>query len=152
MSAQALERVTFSVSRAADFLKARALVSQTGQPEARFGDVVLKELLDNALDAAESARVVPDIEITLSTTGDIQVLTVADNGAGIPPGVVARVLDFTSVTSDKALYRSRAGARRATRSRPSSAFPAPSASPIPSSSRRRAPGTPSAWRSTPQAA
>jgi hypothetical protein len=30
MSAQVLERHTFSVSRAADFLAARALVSQTG--------------------------------------------------------------------------------------------------------------------------
>ena len=30
----------------------------------------------------------------------------ADNGAGIPPGVVGRILDFATLTSDKALYRS----------------------------------------------
>ncbi len=49
-----LGRQVFSVSRAADFLETRALVSQTGQPESRFGDVVVKELLDNALDASET--------------------------------------------------------------------------------------------------
>ena len=33
-------------------------------------------------------------------------MTVADNGAGIPADVVARVLDYSTLTSDKALYRS----------------------------------------------
>ena len=101
-----LARQVFSVSRAADFLEARALVSQTGQPESRFGDVVLKELLDNALDASETAGVQPEITVTTDTDGDIQRVTVADNGAGIPPGVVGRILDFATLTSDKALYRS----------------------------------------------
>ena len=101
-----LARQVFSVSRAADFLEARALVSQTGQPESRFGDVVVKELLDNALDASETAGVQPEITVTIETGGDIQLVTVADNGAGIPPGVVGRILDFATLTSDKALYRS----------------------------------------------
>ena len=64
MSDPALERKVFSVSRAADFLDARALVSQTGQPETRFGSVVVKELLDNALDACETAGAEPEIEVT----------------------------------------------------------------------------------------
>ena len=106
MSAPALERRTFSVSRAADFLEPRALVSQTGQPVRRFGEVVLKELLDNALDAAESAGAPPEIEVTVVTGPDGQRVTVADNGAGIPADVVARILDFSTLTSDKALYRS----------------------------------------------
>ena len=54
-----LARQVFSVSRAADFLESRALVSQTGQVESCFGGVVLKELLDNALDACETAGVQP---------------------------------------------------------------------------------------------
>jgi DNA topoisomerase VI subunit B len=106
VSAQLLKRRTFSVSRAADFLEARALVSQTGQPEHRFGDVVVKELLDNALDACETAGVEPEITVTIETGGDVQRVTVADNGSGIPSGVVTRILDYSTLTSDKALYRS----------------------------------------------
>ena len=106
MTAQVLERRMFSVSRAADFLEARALVSQTGQPSHRFGNVVVKELLDNALDACETAGVQPEIAVTMEADGDIQRVTVADNGNGIPPEVVARILDYSTLTSDKALYRS----------------------------------------------
>ena len=101
-----LERTTFSVSRAADFLDVRALESQTGQPRHRFGDVVVKELLDNALDACETAGVPPEISVTTEMTGDVQLVTVADNAAGIPAGVVSRILDYSTLTSDKALYRS----------------------------------------------
>jgi signal transduction histidine kinase len=32
-------------------------------------------------------------------------VTVADNGTGIAPEVVARILDYSTLTSDKALYR-----------------------------------------------
>jgi hypothetical protein len=106
VTAQVLERRTFSVSRAADFLEVRALVSQTGQPEHRFGDVVVKELLDNALDACKTAGVQPKITVTVEADGDTQRVTVADNGSGIPPEVAARILDYSTLTSDKALYRS----------------------------------------------
>ena len=106
MSAQVLARRTFSVSRAADFLEARALVSQTGQPEDRFGNVVIKELLDNALDACETVGVQPEITVTVEAGDGIQRVTVADNGNGIPADVVARILDYSTLTSDKALYRS----------------------------------------------
>jgi anti-sigma regulatory factor (Ser/Thr protein kinase) len=141
VTAQVLERRTFSVSRAADFLEARALVSQTGQPEDRFGDVVIKELLDNALDACETAGVQLEIMITAAVDGDVRRVTVADNGNGIPPDVVTRMLDYSTRTSDKALYRSPCRARRATRSRRSSASGTPSGSPSPWSSRRAASGT-----------
>jgi hypothetical protein len=106
-AAPALERRVFSVSRAADFLEQRALVSQTGRPLHRFGDVVIKELLDNALDACEAAGVPPHIEVTSAEAdGGLRLVTIADNGAGIPPEVVTRILDFATLTSDKALYRS----------------------------------------------
>ena len=106
MTAAAEERVTFSVSRAADFLEVRALETQTGQSRSAFGHVVIKELVDNALDAAESATAPPEIEVTTEAGGCIQRVTVTDNGMGIPAEVVVRILDFTTYTSDKALYRS----------------------------------------------
>jgi DNA topoisomerase VI subunit B len=105
VTAQLLERRTFSVSRVADFLDVRALESQTGQPRARFTSVILKELIDNGLDAAETAGVAPGITVTIGG-GDTPYVTAADNGPGIPPDVVTRILDYATLTSDKALYRS----------------------------------------------
>jgi hypothetical protein len=105
-TAPALERRTFSVSRAADFLEPRALETQTGQPRQRFGDVVIKELIDNSLDACETAGVPPQIDVTRETGAQVQRITITDNGQGIPAGTVERILDFTTYTSDKALYRS----------------------------------------------
>ncbi|MGH3547089.1 MAG: ATP-binding protein [Pseudonocardiaceae bacterium] len=102
-----LRRTVFATSRAAEFLERRALQSQTGQPVERFAQVVLKELLDNALDAAESAGVHPEISIIIDTTSAATLtVTVADNGPGLPPEVVEQVLDFNVLVSDKAAYRS----------------------------------------------
>jgi DNA topoisomerase VI subunit B len=101
-----LDRTTFAISRAAEFLELRALQSQTGQPAHRFGDVIVKELMDNALDAAESAGVAPRIRIGTEIDGDELCITVADNGPGLAPELLARVLDFTVLVSDKAAYRS----------------------------------------------
>ena len=47
-----LERTTFEISRAAEYFDAKELEAQTGQPRDRFAAAVLKELTDNALDAA----------------------------------------------------------------------------------------------------
>jgi DNA topoisomerase VI subunit B len=43
--------------------------------------VLLKELLDNSIDAAEDAGIPPAVQVTV----DGQALTVTDNGPGIPP-------------------------------------------------------------------
>jgi DNA topoisomerase VI subunit B len=101
-----LERTVFSTPRAAEFLEPRALQAQTGQPMDRFGDVIVKELLDNALDAAETAGAAPEIEITRETAGDIQRIAIADNGPGLPAAVIGRILDFDVLVSDKSAYRS----------------------------------------------
>ncbi|MFE2725028.1 ATP-binding protein [Kitasatospora sp. NPDC059327] len=101
-----IERTVFSTSRTAEFLDPRALQSQTGQPRARFGDVVIKELLDNALDAAESARVRPEIGLAVSWAEGVARVCVTDNGPGMPEEVVERILDFTCNVSDKESLRS----------------------------------------------
>jgi light-regulated signal transduction histidine kinase (bacteriophytochrome) len=99
-------RQVFDTPRAAEFLELRALQSQTGQHADRFGDVVVKELLDNALDAAESAGTAPEVEMAVAVRGDVQLVTVTDNGPGLPAEVVERILDFNVLVSDKAAYRS----------------------------------------------
>lgn len=65
-----------------------------------------KELIDNALDAAETAGVAPDIAIEFTESEHGLTLTISDNGPGIPADVVARIVgNFSSSTSDKAAYR-----------------------------------------------
>jgi DNA topoisomerase VI subunit B len=101
----AVKRTVFATPRAAEFLELRALQAQTGQPVDAFGDVVVKELLDNALDAAESAGLAPVVEISTLTRNGLTYVTVTDNGCGIKPETVAAICDFTVLVSDKARYR-----------------------------------------------
>ncbi|MEZ0064985.1 DNA topoisomerase VI subunit B [Streptacidiphilus sp. MAP12-20] len=96
----------FSTPRTAEFLERRALQSQTGQVAAKFGDVVIKELLDNALDAAESAGVRPEVGLTVAWRDGLVFVTVTDNGPGMPAEVIDRILDFTCNVSDKESLRS----------------------------------------------
>ena len=100
-----VERTVFATPRAAEFLELRALQAQTGQPAEAFGHVVVKELLDNALDGAETAGRAPIIDIGTRTDDEVTFVTVSDNGAGITPAVVADLCDFNMLVSDKARYR-----------------------------------------------
>jgi DNA topoisomerase VI subunit B len=101
----AVQRTVFATPRAAEFVELRALQAQTGQPVDAFGDVVVKELLDNALDAAETARRAPVIEIHTRTDDGVTFITVGDNGAGIASATVTDLCDFNMLVSDKARYR-----------------------------------------------
>ncbi|MEY9938591.1 ATP-binding protein [Streptacidiphilus sp. MAP5-3] len=103
-----LKRAVFSTPRTAEFLELGALQSQTGQPVSRFGDVVIKELLDNALDAAETAGQRPQVGlgVTLADADGVVYVSVTDNGPGLPGEVIERILDFNNTVSDKASLRS----------------------------------------------
>jgi DNA topoisomerase VI subunit B len=102
-----LTRPMFERSRDAEFFDARELQKQTGQPRERFVSVALKELLDNACDACETAGIAPSLTLVIThPTHDLVALTVHDNGAGLPPETVRRILNFATRTSDKAAYRS----------------------------------------------
>jgi DNA topoisomerase VI subunit B len=99
-------RPVFVTSRAAEFLQVGTLTALTGQSRDRFGDVVVKELLDNAADATESAGVVPCIAVSTVEDDDTLRVTVTDNGSGMPPEVVERILNFEATASSNAAYRS----------------------------------------------
>ena len=55
----ALDRVAFRTSRALDYFSERELTAQTGHGPEWWPEVILKELLDNAIDAAEQAGTAP---------------------------------------------------------------------------------------------
>ena len=78
-TAPAQPRTTFSTPRAAEFLDKHNLQSQTGQHTDRFGDVVVKELLDNALDAAEATTAHPEISLTVERADGTVRMTFTDN-------------------------------------------------------------------------
>jgi DNA topoisomerase VI subunit B len=99
-AAKKLNRETFTTSRLLDFCSKKELVAQTGHRPAQWPLVVLKELVDNALDACEENGIAPEIAIIVDKTG----ITVVDNGAGLPAETVKGVLDFTVRVSSREAY------------------------------------------------
>ena len=101
MSQRSLEREVFTLSRELEYLTADELEKQTGYTrDSWWPDVISKELMDNGLDGAEAAGVPP--EITVCWSG--RRLAVSDNGGGIPPEVVRKLIDYSTRTSDKLAY------------------------------------------------
>lgn len=66
MNAPSLSRHVFKTSRLAEFSSKKELVNQTGHAVEDWPLVILKELLDNGLDACEEAGIAPAIEIVVS--------------------------------------------------------------------------------------
>jgi hypothetical protein len=95
-----LNRTTLRTSRLLDFASEKELVAQTGHQTNAWPIVILKELVDNAIDAAEEAEIAPEIRVTVDRTG----ITVEDNGPGIPPDVVDDILDFSVRVSSREAY------------------------------------------------
>lgn len=96
----AIDRVTFTTSRLLDFFSEKELTAQTGHGIAQWPLVILKELVDNALDACEEAQAAPEVAVTVDAEG----ITVADNGPGIPAETVAGVLDYSVRVSSREAY------------------------------------------------
>lgn len=105
MTDKVLRRSMFEVSRVLEYFTERELSYQTGHSRDTWPLVILKELLDNALDACENASIAPEIKVELHHSGE-QFFTIAveDNGPGIQPEVVAKILNFLTRTSDKEAY------------------------------------------------
>lgn len=104
---QRLERTMFEASRAGEYFDARQLSALAGVPQNEVASVCLKELIDNSLDACETAQVAPEVGVEVARDGDAVLrLSVSDNGPSIPPEVVRKVLDYSIRVSDKAAYRS----------------------------------------------
>ncbi len=108
-----LERKTFTTSRQMEFLSGKELKAQTGHDDHEWPLVILKELMDNALDACEEAGITPEIDVRVDERG----IQVADNGPGIPPDVVKGILDFDTRTSSREAYVAPDRVPKGTRSR-----------------------------------
>lgn len=102
MPTMTFERQTFVVSRALSFFSEPELTRQIGHPRAAWPLVLVKELIDNGLDACENADCAPQIDVIVTPDAFI----VRDNGPGMPSATLRAACDFTVTVSDKALYAS----------------------------------------------
>ncbi len=95
-----LQRSTFSTSRALEFFSEKELQMQIGRSPRLWPIVLLKELVDNALDACEQAGIAPEITVTV----DPDCVTVQDNGPGLPLDTLRASLDYMVRVSNKSHY------------------------------------------------
>jgi hypothetical protein len=95
-----LTRVPFRVSRLMEFCSERELQNQTGHAVEDWPLVVLKEGVDNALDACEEAEIAP--VITVSVEADK--IIIQDNAGGIDAATIASILDYTVRVSSREAY------------------------------------------------
>ena len=100
MSGASIEREAFVTSRQLDFVSESELIKQCGYAVKDWPLVIVKELVDNALDACEEQGIAPKITITVGEDS----ITIADNGRGISPGIVDKVLDFSVRVSSREAY------------------------------------------------
>ncbi len=83
-----------------EFCTRRELQNQTGHGVEQWPLVVLKELVDNALDACEEAEVAPVISIAVEPGS----IVVEDNAAGIKTSTIKSILDYTIRVSSREAY------------------------------------------------
>jgi hypothetical protein len=95
-----LTRVPFTVSRLMEFCTRRELTNQLGHDLYEWPLVVLKELIDNAVDACEEAEIAPAVSVTVKGSSII----VEDNGPGIPAKTIDGVIDYGIRVSSREAY------------------------------------------------
>lgn len=99
MSAPFLQRHAFAQSRLSEYFTEKELSMQIGGTPADWPFILVKELIDNGLDAAEATSA-PVIGLTIEADR----FTVTDNGPGLPDDVIAASLDYSARVSSKAFY------------------------------------------------
>ena len=95
-----LKRETFTTNRSLEFFNEKELSMQIGHSKRLWPIALVKELIDNALDACETAGILPEIEVTV--TEDF--VSIKDNGPGLPEGTLRKSLDYMIRVSDKNHY------------------------------------------------
>jgi DNA topoisomerase VI subunit B len=94
-----LTREAFKTSRQLEFTNRKELVTHIGHDVAQWPQVLFKELIENAIDAAEEADLDPIVHIVVR--GDI--LTFTSNGI-FDPDTVPDLADFSVRVSSREAY------------------------------------------------
>jgi len=97
-----IKRLAFETSRLMEFCSERELVNQTAHEASEWPLVIVKELIDNSLDACEEAEIPPVLEVRIDA--DNGVIQIVDNGPGIPATTVTGILDYSVRVSSREAY------------------------------------------------
>jgi DNA topoisomerase VI subunit B len=97
-----LTRTVFTTSRSLEFFTEKELTMQIGHKREDWPIALLKELIDNALDACENAGIPPVVKIDIEDDR----FSVSDNGPGLAEKIIKQSLDYTIRVSDKSYYMS----------------------------------------------
>jgi DNA topoisomerase VI subunit B len=95
-----LIRPVFTKSRLLDFCNVKDLTAQTGHTPDEWPLVIVKELIDNALDVCEEHGIAPQITIGIEPDS----LTVADNGPGLAASTIAKIPDYNVTASSREAF------------------------------------------------
>ncbi len=91
-----------SRSRSLDYLNIQGLCAITGCQKEYFDSWILKELIDNALDACNADKVKhPKIDVEITRIDNVVNFCVQDNGPGLSQENLKRVLDFYRFSGSK---------------------------------------------------
>jgi DNA topoisomerase VI subunit B len=99
---QRLERVAFRASRFLDFVGQRELTAQIGHAVQSWPLVIVKELVDNALDGSEEAEAAPSVSITVDTA--MGTIVISDQGPGIAAATIADIVNYAIRVSSREAY------------------------------------------------
>ena len=115
--AHKIERVAFTTSRLMEFCTEKELVAQTGHEAHKWPLVVVKELVDNGIDACEEAEVPPVIKVAITTGKKPKSsrrsrsrpvrptrIVIEDNGPGIPTETISGIIDYDIRISSREAY------------------------------------------------
>ena len=105
MAEKKLERVHIERSRLMEYLNQNDLRAMTGLSPSDFHKAIIKELVDNALDACEERGVTPEIKVLANRENGQYHYSVKDNGGGMSEEVIRKILNFETRTSSKEAYR-----------------------------------------------
>ena len=100
-----LERVHIERSRIMEYLNVNDLRAMTGLSPDDFHKAIIKELVDNALDACEERSVTPEISVKAHRENGQYHYKITDNGGGMTEEVIRKILNFETRTSSKEAYR-----------------------------------------------
>jgi len=95
-----LDRITFETSRELEFFSESELQMQIGHGPNVWPIALVKELIDNALDACEDVSTPPEVNVTVRP----DMVAVSDNGPGLPAETLEESLDYIKRVSDKTHY------------------------------------------------
>jgi len=105
MAEKKLERVHIEKSRLMEYLSVNDLRAMTGLSPDDFHKAIIKELVDNALDACEERGVTPKIKVLAHSENGQYHYEITDNGGGMTVEVIKKILNFETRTSSKEAYR-----------------------------------------------